>query len=56
MKRRVNYLYLQYVNNFLTLKAFAEYYQLSNAKALQVIKLGRKIVEIETSKGVLGGK
>lgn len=35
--------YLDYVNNFLTLDAFAEYYNLSLDKAYKIIEEGREI-------------
>lgn len=37
--------YLDYTNDFLTVQAFAEYYALDKAQALQVIELGRAIHE-----------
>lgn len=36
-------LYLDYVNNFLTLASFAEYYGLSESEAQIVIDCGREI-------------
>lgn len=34
-------LYLDYVNNFLTVARFAEYYNLTEKEALQVIEIGK---------------
>jgi hypothetical protein len=36
-------MYLDWVNNFITLKRFAEYYDISAAKADRIIKIGRAI-------------
>jgi len=36
-------LYLDYVNNFLTVLVFANYYRMNEDKANKVINLGRKI-------------
>ena len=36
-------LYLDYVNNFLTLKAFADYYSMDEIDAHYVIELGRNL-------------
>lgn len=35
--------YLHYVNDFLTVKRFAEYYNISIRRANQIIKIGRLI-------------
>ena len=40
-------LYLDYVNNFLTITSFAEHYDMSLADAENVIKLGRKEHELK---------
>lgn len=40
-------LYLDYVNNFLTVERFAEYYQISEEYASAIIKEGRKLIEGE---------
>jgi hypothetical protein len=37
--------YLDFVNNFLTLDGFAEYYGISRDQAEQVVKLGKQIHE-----------
>lgn len=42
---RIQELYLDYVNNFLTVERFAEYYNLSERKAFKVIELGRQVHE-----------
>ena len=46
-QKRIKYcncrtMYLDYINNFLTVERFAEYYNLPIANALEVIKKGRK--------------
>ena len=38
-------MYLDYVNNFLTVEKFAEYYRITNKQALYVITEGKKIHE-----------
>lgn len=43
MKNTIETLYLDYVNNFLSIAAFAEYYGLDMGQANRVITLGRKI-------------
>jgi len=43
MKKQLNTLYLDYFNNFITLSAFAEHYNMNEDKALRVISIGRKI-------------
>jgi len=43
MKNKVEELYLDYVNNFLTVECFSEYYGLSLEKGYRVIKIGRAI-------------
>lgn len=42
-------MYLDWVNNFLTVEKFAEYYTLSVKDALVVIERGRKLHEEEVS-------
>lgn len=39
-------LYLDYVNNFVTLSRFAEYYGLSDSEALKVINEGKRENEL----------
>lgn len=41
-KRRIE-LYLDYVNNFLTVSAFAQWHDLTNIQAHNVIKEGREL-------------
>lgn len=43
MKTRTLYLYLQYLNNFLTVSCFAEYYRLTIEEANQIIEEGREM-------------
>ena len=38
-------MYLDYVNNFLTVESFSEYYNISEEFAVALIKEGKKIVE-----------
>ena len=40
---KLEVLYLDYFNNFLTVEKFAEFYGMSTNKALKLIELGRKI-------------
>lgn len=39
------YMYLDWVNNFITVERFASYYSLSNVKAKFIIDLGRTLQE-----------
>ena len=43
MKNRVNEMYLDYYNNFLTVDTFADHYEISRYKALRIILIGRKL-------------
>lgn len=43
MKNTIETMYLDYVNNFLSIEAFAEYYFLDMNQANRVIEIGRKI-------------
>ncbi len=43
MKRLVRMMYLDYVNNFITIERFADYYSLSLDKAYRVIRIGREL-------------
>lgn len=45
MKTKLQNLFLDYFNNFLTVPYFAEYYGFSVEKAKRIIKLGEKIHE-----------
>ena len=40
---KLEVLYLDYFNNFLTVEKFAEFYGMTTNKALKLIELGRKI-------------
>lgn len=46
--KRVNYskLYIDYVNNFLTVANFANHYDITHDEALYIIRLGRKIDDL----------
>jgi len=46
-----HYMYLDYVNNFLTVDAFAQYYYLPIDEAWQVIEQGRNIQNNITERG-----
>lgn len=43
MSSEVESMYLDYVNNFLTVSSFAEYYGLTIKRANEIINLGREI-------------
>lgn len=43
---KVQELYLDYVNNFLTVERFAEYYEIEESQAVLIIEQGRKLQEI----------
>lgn len=43
MKHKIEKLYLDYFNNFVTLAGFASYYGIEPTKANRIIELGRKI-------------
>ena len=40
---KLEVIYLDYFNNFLTVEKFAEFYGMTTNKALKLIELGRKI-------------
>lgn len=45
MKHRLRSLFLSWVNDFLTVDAFAAYYGMTRATALRVISIGRTLHE-----------
>lgn len=45
MKKKIEELYLDFVNYFLTVKSFAEHYNVSEIKAKRIINLGKKLHE-----------
>jgi len=45
MKKTLQTMFLDYFNDFLSIAGFAEYYGISETKALRVIKLGKQIHE-----------
>lgn len=45
MRTKIEAMYLDWLNNFLTIDAFADYYEISKFKALRVIKIGRHLNE-----------
>ena len=46
---RFTTMYLDWVNNFLTVERFAEYYAITVSDAAEIIRLGRKIDQLETT-------
>jgi len=42
-RETIKKLYLDYVNNFLTVQAFADYYHFSDEKADRIIDIGRAL-------------
>lgn len=45
MRIRIEAMYLDWLNNFLSAEALADYYEIDLIKALRVISIGRKINE-----------
>lgn len=43
IKAKINDMYLDYFNNFLSIYRFAEYYEIDEEKAYRIIDIGRKI-------------
>ena len=43
INKYLNEMYLDYYNNFISVERFAEYYNISEAFALEVIEQGRQI-------------
>ena len=43
LRQTIIEMYLDYLNNFLTLKGFAAYYDLTATDALQIITTGRRL-------------
>ena len=43
LNKYLNEMYLDYYNNFISVERFAEYYNISEAFALEVIEQGRQI-------------
>lgn len=46
-------MYLDWVNNFLTIEVFAEHYDITIEKANRVINIGRKVHEGRTTMGTM---
>lgn len=44
---RIEMMYLDWLNNFITLQAFADYYEISDFKALRIISIGKHINELK---------
>ena len=45
MKKRIEKMYLDYLNNYLTVRVFAICYDMSEEKAARVLAIGRKLCE-----------
>jgi hypothetical protein len=43
MKKVIETMYLDYVNNFLSVICFAEYYDITTKKAYRIIRLGKRL-------------
>lgn len=43
MKEKVEAIYLDYFNNFLSVEGFASYYNMATDKASRVINIGRRL-------------
>lgn len=43
MKEKIEAMYLDYFNNFLTVERFADYYNLNVVQALRLLAIGRKL-------------
>jgi hypothetical protein len=50
MKKKLNNLYLMYVNDFISTNGFANYLEVTEEKANRIIDLGRKIHHKECTK------
>ena len=48
--KEIKALYLDYVNNFLTLAKFCEYYDFSTDQGLQILNIGRKLTHTKIKK------
>ena len=55
-KQKCKYMFRDWFNNFLTIPVFAEYYGISEAKALEIIAIGKdahnKQAEWEKARGL----
>jgi hypothetical protein len=43
MRIKIEAMYLDWLNNFITIDEFADYYEISRFKALRIIKIGRQL-------------
>lgn len=50
MKKRLQFLFLDYFNNFLSIEGFSSYYGFNQERAKRIISLGRKIHENQFKK------
>lgn len=44
---RIEAMYLDWLNNFITFQSFADYYEISDFKALRIISIGKRINELK---------
>lgn len=44
---RIENMYLDWLNNFLTIDAFADYYEISRLKALRIISIGHHLNKLK---------
>ena len=47
MKTKIENMYLDWLNNFLTIDAFADYYEISRLKALRIISIGHHLNKLK---------
>lgn len=53
---RIEMMYLDWLNNFLTIDSFADYYEISRLKALRIISIGYHLNKIKhESTGIVCG-
>ena len=43
MRARAHYMYLDWLNNFLTVDGFAEFYRLTRKTAMRIISIGSRV-------------
>ena len=44
---KIEMMYLDWLNNFITFQSFADYYEISDFKALRIISIGKRINELK---------
>lgn len=47
MRIKIEMMYLDWLNNFITLQSFSDYYEISDFKALRIISIGKHINELK---------